>query len=317
MTKPFALGRVSARAVVVSVFAFAAMTTASRAQTPDRPVVILFVGNSFFHGAYQPVRSYNTANVTDENAGLPAGDPRSAGAAAPYGGIPGIFKKLTDELGLHYEVHSELVSGKSLEFHYQNALPVVNQSRWNVVVMHDFSTGPVPSTRTGKPDVFAKYATLLEQTIHGANKSAHLYLYETWARADLTYPAKGPYFGESIDAMGRDLHAGYCQVFRDNGHFTGVAAAGDAWMQAIHSGVAAANPAQVESGKLNLWGADSYHPSIYGAYLNALVLVKEITGKDARSLGASDAAAADLGITPDIAVTLQRLASEQKHSCRD
>jgi len=293
----------------------AALAPALHAQAPDRPVVILFVGNSFFHGAYQPVRGYNTANVIDENAGLPTTDPRSEGVAGPYGGIPAIFKKLTDELGLNYEVHSELVSGTSLEFHYQNALPIINQAKWNVVVMHDFSTGPVPAARTGKPDVFAKHATLLEQIIHTANKSAQIFLYETWSRADLTYPAKGPYFGESIDVMGRDLHDGYCRVFKENGHFKGVVAAGDAWMQAIHSGIALANPGQAEAGKLNLWGADSYHPSIYGAYLNALVLVKQVTGKDPRTLGAQEQAASDLGIAPDVATTLQRLAAEQKHSC--
>ena len=295
--------------------AFVATAPALHAQAPGRPVVILFVGNSFFHGAYQPVRSYNTANVTDENAGLPTTNPRSEGIAGPYGGIPAIFKTITDELGLNYEVHSELVSGKSLEFHYQNARPVINQSRWDVVVMHDFSTGPLPAARTGQPDVFAKHATLLEQTIHTANKSAQIFLYETWSRADLTYPPKSPYFGESIDVMGRDLHDGYCRVFRENGHFKGVAAAGDAWMAAIHSGIALANPAHAEAGQVNLWGADSYHPSVYGAYLNALVLVKQLTGKDPRALGAKEQAASDLGIAPDVAATLQRLAAEQKHSC--
>jgi len=284
------------------------------AQQPAHPVVILFVGNSFFHGAFQPVRSYNVAAVTDENAGIPAGNPRSEGNAGPYGGIPAIFKKLTEEVGLSYEVHSELVSGKSLEFHYVNALPVINQSKWNVVVMHDFSTGPVPVARTGNPDGFAKYADLLEQTIHTANKSADVYLYETWARADLTYPARGPYHGESIEVMAKDLHDSYSREFTHNGHFRGLAPAGDAWMRAIHAGVAEADPTHPETGKINLWGPDSYHPSIYGAYLNALVLLDQITGKDPRALGAQEKAAAELGIAPEIAVTLQRIAYEQVHS---
>ncbi|MEP6834807.1 MAG: hypothetical protein ABJB74_15540 [Gemmatimonas sp.] len=298
-----------------TMFVFVATSSAVDAQSSSRPVVILFVGNSFFHGSYQPVRGYNVANVTDENAGLPTGDPRAEGAAGPYGGIPGIFKKLTDELGLNYEVHSELASGKSLEFHFQNALPIIQQAKWNVVVMHDFSTQPVPAARTGKPELFAKYVTQFEQSIHAANKSAQLFLYETWSRADLTYPAKGPYFGEKIDVMGHDLHDGYCKAFTENGHFKGIAAAGDACLEAIHSGLALAEPAKPEAGKLNLWGADSYHPSIYGAYLNALVLVKQVTGKDPRALGAKEQAAADLGIAPDVATKLQSLAAEQKHSC--
>lgn len=282
-----------------------------RTQQPATPVVILFVGNSFLHGAFQPVRSYNASTVVDENAAVPVGSPRSEGNQGPYGGIPAIFKTLTSELALDYEVHSELVSGKSLEFNYGNALPVIGQPRWNVVVMHDYSTGPVPRARTGNPDSFTRYADLLEQAVHAANKSADVYLYETWARADLTYPERGPYHGETIEAMARDLHDGYTREVLHNGHFRALVPAGDAWMRAIHAGVAEADPAKPEAGKLDLWGPDAYHPSIYGAYLNALVLVDQITGKDVRALGAQEQAAAALGIAPGIAVTLQRIAHEQ------
>lgn len=276
-----------------------------------KPVVILFVGNSFFHGHFQPVLSYNTANVTDENTSLPATSPRSEGAAGPYGGIPGIFKKLTDELGLNYEVHSELISGKPLEFHYNNALDVINQSKWNVVIMHDLSTGPVPKARTGNPERFVKYADLLEQTVHTANKNADVYLYATWPRADLTYKDKAPYFGDSLAVFARDLHDSYYNEFKHNGHFKGVAPAGDAWMRAINDGLAFVDPTHPEAGKINLWGPDSYHPSIYGAYLNALVVLQQVTGRDARALGATEKAASELGIAPDIAVRLQRIAYEQ------
>lgn len=307
------------RSILRSTLALAALSLGGAprvmpAQQTARPIVILFVGNSFFHGVFQPVRSYNVDNVTDENAGIAAGNPRSEGTQGPYGGIPGIFKKLTDEVGLSYEVHSELISGRSLEFHYVNALPIINQSKWNVVVMHDLSTGPVPEARTGKPESFTKYADLLEQTIHAANKAADIYLYETWARADLTYPARGPYHGDSIQVMAKDLHDGYAREFTHNGHFRALAPAGDAWMRAIRAGVAEADPTHPETGKINLWGPDSYHPSIYGAYLNALVLLDQITGKDPRSLGAQEKAAAELGIAPEMAVTLQRIAHEQVHS---
>ena len=301
----------------LTAVALLALATVPRfATAQSKPIVILFVGNSFFHGAFQPVRSYNVANVTDENAGIPSGEPRSEGAAGPYGGIPGIFKKLTEEVGLNYEVHSELMSGKSLEFHYVNALPVINQSKWDVVIMHDFSTGPVPVARSGKPELFTKYADMLEQTIHAANKSAAVYLYETWARADLTYPAKGPYFGSTIDVMATDLHDAYYAEFKHNGHFKGLAPAGDAWMRAIKAGVAMADPTHPESGRVNLWGPDSYHPSIYGAYLNALVVLQQVTGKDPRKLGAQEKAAAELGIAPEVATMLQRIAYEQVQAAR-
>ncbi|MEO7082900.1 MAG: hypothetical protein ABI442_18650 [Gemmatimonadaceae bacterium] len=53
-----------------------------------------------------------------------------------------------------------------------------------------------------------EYADPFEQTIHTANKSAEVFLFETWPRADLTYPDKGPYHGEPIETMANDLHDG-------------------------------------------------------------------------------------------------------------
>lgn len=55
---------------------------------------------------------------------------------------------------------------------------------------------------------------------------------------------------------------------------------------------------------------DRYHPSIYGAYLSALVLFQRITGVDATTLGAGESAAASLGISQAIAVQLQQIASQ-------
>ncbi|RYY14197.1 MAG: hypothetical protein EOO36_14660, partial [Cytophagaceae bacterium] len=154
-----------------------------------KPQTILFVGNSFFHGAFQPVLSYNKQSVTDENF-----QPNRTGQRrrqyeheeGPWGGIPGIFKKLTDEAGLPYEVHLEAISGQTLKFHYDSALAVIQQPKWDQVVLHDYSTGPVPTRHGGEPARFYEYATRLEEAVHAANPAAQLYLYQTWARADLT-----------------------------------------------------------------------------------------------------------------------------------
>lgn len=59
-------------------------------------------------------------------------------------------------------------------------------------------------------------------------------------------------------------------------------------MRAIHTRIAEPDPYHHEAGKIDLWGPDSYHPSVYGAYLNALVVFEKVTGKDARSLGAGE-----------------------------
>jgi hypothetical protein len=282
--------------------------------TPPKPVVILFVGNSFFHGAFEPVLNYNAAAITDENYVAASSGQRRRQyqhEQGPWGGIPGIFKKLTDESGLNYEVHLEAISGQTLKFHYDSALAVIKQPKWEQVVLHDYSTGPVPTRHGGQPARFFEYATRLEQDIHAANPAAQVYLYETWARADLTYPAGKPYSGLPLDSMTQDLHKAYYQEAARDSRIAGVAPAGDAWLRAVKKGVAMANPYAPEAGKVDLWGRDHYHPSIYGAYLNACVLLAELTGKDPRKLGRTEQAAAALGIAPDTAVALQRLAYEQ------
>ncbi|PJJ59281.1 DUF4886 domain-containing protein [Hymenobacter chitinivorans] len=281
----------------------------SRAQqAPPKPQTILFVGNSFFHGRYNPVFSYNAAAITIERVGKQKiGD---------WGGIPAIFKKFADEAGLAYEVHLQCINGESLKLHFDSAQYTLRQPRWNTVVLQEHSMYPLPARRSGHPDTFRDYSTRIEQLVHQANPTARLYFYQTWARADQTYPAGKAYSGLPLDSMSQDLHRGYYGAARLNGRFTGVAPAGDAWLRAIQAGVALRNPYQPEAGKLNLWGEDHYHPSAAGAYLNACVLFGEITGYDPRRLGPQEQAAAALGLLPTDAVALQRVAAEQVLAAR-
>lgn len=284
------------------------------AQSAPPATVILFVGNSYFHGAREPVLTYNAAAITDENFTPDRHGQRRrmyANEPGPWGGIPGIFKKLTDEAGLNYEVHIEAVSGQTLQFHYDSALAIIQQPRWNKVIMHDLSTGPLPSRHGGQPERFREYATRLEQAVHTANPAAQMYFYQTWASASLTYPAGSTYAGLPIDSMTADLHAAYYGLAQRNGHFAGVAPAGDAWLRAMQQGVALRNPYTPEPDKIELWAPDHRHPSKWGAYLNACVVFGEITGQDPRAFGAKEQAAADLGITPTQATALQRVAYEQ------
>jgi hypothetical protein len=285
---------------------------AQPAPPPAQPNVILFIGNSFTHGAFAPVLGYNTALVTDEN--LNTTGPRSPRqhADGPWAGIPGIFKKLTDEAGFNYEIHLEVITGETLKYHYDNALDVIKQPRWNTVVMHDHSLGPTPARHTGSPERFYTYATKLEQAVHEANPQAKVYLYETWARADQTYPEGKGYSGLPIDSMQTDLHRAYYQQAAQDKQIAGVAPAGDAWLRAIRQGLADPNPYDgTDANKVDLWGRDHYHPSRYGSYLNACVIMAEVTGYDPRKLGAKEQAAADLGIAPDVAKKLQKIAWEQ------
>jgi hypothetical protein len=293
----------------------AALTLAHRPGPPDKPVTILFVGNSFLHGHFQPVQAYNAAAITDEN--FRPGQRRGyEHGGTPWGGIPGIFQKLTEEAGLRYEVHLDAISGQTLQFHYDSARAVIAQPKWDKVVLHDYSTGPVPARHGGQPARFATYATRLEQLVHTANPAAEVYLYQTWARADQTYPATGGYAGLPLDSMTSDLHAAYYRAAAQNGHMAGVAPVGDAWLRAIQAGVALRNPYAPEPSKLNLWGADNYHPSPAGAYLAACVLFGQITGKDPRKLGSEEQAAAALGLTPTEAKSLQNVAYHQLRAAR-
>ena len=95
---------------------------------------------------------------------------------------------------------------------------------------------------------------------------------------------------------------------------------GDAFQRALDSGIAMKDGFYDAAGvyseaapgdRLNLWYVDYLHASKYGSYLSALVLFGTITGIDPWSFGASEQAAADLGISPADAVRLQKVASAQ------
>ena len=148
-----------------------------------------------------------------------------------------------------------------------------------------------------------------------------------------------PYVGDldPIGAMAMDLHDAYEQAASDymatnpTGSKVNVALAGDAWVSAINTRVAVRDPylANNPGFEVDLWDSDvldaccttpiGYHPSVYGAYLSALVLFYQITQVNPESLLAEfdpadhrhqASAAAALGISPDIAWKLAFVASE-------
>src|ERR1700729_1313952 len=88
---------------------------------PEANNHILFVGDSFTHGRYLPVRTYNSANMTDENYGQSGARAETSAEPGPYGGIPGIFKEFTTEASLTYTVAIEAISATSLQNNYAAA----------------------------------------------------------------------------------------------------------------------------------------------------------------------------------------------------
>ena len=152
-------------------------------------------------------------------------------------------------------------------------------------------------------------------------------------------PAYAPYLGDAdpMAAMAADLHdayaaaaAGYNAANPAQSHVA-VAFDGDAWVSAMNLGIAQRNPFLTHEplGQVDLWDKDpllacctvpiGYHPSVYGDYLNALMLFGQITGvnplwirteytPDARDYRATASHA--LGISPKIAASLAIVAEE-------
>src|SRR5258708_39512500 len=91
--------------------------------------------------------------------------------------------------------------------------------------------------------------------------------------------------GKPISQMGQDIAAAYSQAAAA-ANATGVVPIGLAFNRAFATGVADDNPYDgIAAGKLDLWTYDHYHASIYGYYLEALLVFGKVTGKDPLLLG--------------------------------
>ena len=276
-------------------------STSNAVQPPARQ--ILFIGNSFTHGGFDPAMHYNATNVSDLDA-------------TGYGGVPGIFKQLTVEAGLNYTVAIEAVSGQTLQYHDQNKLPQIGAKRWDVVVMQDYST--LDPNDPGNPANLVTYSKLIEQYVHGAgnpnaNPAALVYLLATWARADELYATPGGHwYGDTVEQMDADLAAAYAQAAANDAAITGVLPVGDGFELAIEDDIADRNPYDgIDAKKVNEWNTDGHHASAWGSYLESLIVFGRITGVDPRTLGKHCAAAQGLGLTPHDAVRAQKTAYKE------
>jgi hypothetical protein len=256
-----------------------------------RALDVLFVGNSFTHGTVSPVAGFNAGAITDANG-------------TGQGGVPGIFKRLADESGqMDVNVTIEAVSGQSLSYHLNNKRPVI-EAGWDVVVLQDFSTRPLTTHASGDVAAFRSSVSDIAALLRAQNPDVRIFLYETWARPD---QVPGTY--ASLAAMQTELHAAYFQAAADFS-LAGAVPVGDAFIQALDTGIAYDPDAGAQAGKMNLWAADNYHASAAGSYLASLLFYETILGGDATAL-ATDAgsAAAALGLTESQAIALQGVAA--------
>jgi hypothetical protein len=262
------------------------------------PTTILFVGNSFTFGepagAAPVVERFRPGTVTDLNG-------------SGIGGVPALFKAFTEEAGLDYQVSLETSPGKGLDWHYANALTTISKP-FDVAVLQSYST--LDAAKPGDPAMLVKYSGLVAQALRAQNPKIDIRLDSTWSRPDQTYQPKGAWYGKPISQMALDLRAGYDQAAHTAG--LRVIPVGQAFSRAIAAGLADPNPYDgIEAGKVNLWAPDNYHASAYGYYLEALTIFGQVTGRDPRSLGANEGVAKEIGIEPQMAAALQRVAAEQ------
>jgi hypothetical protein len=262
----------------------------------DAPRTILFVGNSFTQGAHSAVKRYRADTVTDLN-----GD--------GFGGVPALFKTFTEEAGQNWRVSLETQGGKPLRFHYEERSAKL-AGKWDVVVLQELSE--LSRQSPGDATDYLKYAPLLAAMATRANPQVHVLLMSTWSRADLVYRPGSPWSGKPIEAMAADLRTAAEQVRKTSPDIDGILPVGQAWNRAMANGFADPNPYDgVAFGQVDLWTYDHYHASIYGYYLEALIVFGQITGVDPKTLGQDERAADDLGISKEQAVALQRIASDQ------
>lgn len=163
---------------------------------PPPPVKILFVGDSYTFARVQPALRYNVGNVKDLTAAFNAADPAGTnsfpvGSGIPpepcatpgtacfephdWGGVPGIFKRLTDQAGLAYDVSLSTRNATSLRGHFLNLANAtwdlrgnIASQKWDVVVVQGLSDEPLHGSkaRNGNFVSFSTYLDQIERYIH-------------------------------------------------------------------------------------------------------------------------------------------------------
>jgi hypothetical protein len=164
--------------------------------TSGPPIKILFVGNSYTFARVAPALQYNAANVKDLTAAFNAIDPTGSnsypvGSGVPpnpcatagtpcfephnWGGVPGIFKRLTDQDGLNYDVSLSTRNAATLRGQFLNTANAnwdmrgnIASQKWDVVVLQAQSDEPLPAntSKNGNFVSFSTYLNLIEDYIH-------------------------------------------------------------------------------------------------------------------------------------------------------
>ncbi|MEY2878929.1 MAG: hypothetical protein RLZZ15_1309 [Verrucomicrobiota bacterium] len=287
----FATLAVVAAALVPAAFGQAPATPAAKS-----PPTVLFIGNSFTFGSGSAVRFFRPHLVTDLNG-------------EGIGGVPALFKAFTLQAGRDFTVSLETSGGKNFDWHVENKADVIGRP-WDFVVTQGYST--LDQKKPGDPALLIRSAKQLADLLHAKNAAVDIRLVATWSRADQTYPATGRWHGRPIEEMALDIRAAYDRAAATSPAIRAVVPVGEAWNRAMKTGVADSNPYDgLAFGQINLWTHDHYHASSYGYYLEALMVFGDLTGLDPRSLGKTERAALELGMSVGQAEALQKVAFDE------
>jgi len=291
----FALPNRNARHWISALLALL-VVLAAPAWADEPPQSILFVGNSFIYGYGSPVLYYRANTVHDLNG-------------EGFGGVPALFKRFTKEAGLDYRVSLETVGGYTLKNHYLHKARLIDRT-WDHVILQEQSM--LDPEHPGNPTSFRIYSGKLATLFKKRNPHVDIRMLATWSCPDRIHTKNGHWYGQPVEAMGRDLNAAYVKVAENNTDIEGVIPVGLAFNRAIAMHVADSNPYDgISVDRIDLWTYDNHHASVYGYYLEALMVFGDITGKDPRALGQSEKAAWDMGLSPDQAKALQDVAYGQ------
>ncbi|MEA3082041.1 MAG: hypothetical protein QOD54_1709 [Sphingomonadales bacterium] len=257
------------------------------------PRSILFIGNSFTFGAMSDAMTYRKDSVTDLN-----GD--------GMGGVPALFKRFSDEAGLHYQVSLETAAGQTLTWHLANRRAAIDRP-WDAVVLQEYST--LDPDKPGNVERTISAARELTKLLQNRNPRVDISLVATWTRPDLTFPPGTPWSGQPVERMALDLLMADNRARKAVPGIARVIPVGPAFNCAIARRIADANPYDgVTKGQIDLWASDHYHASTAGYYLEALTIFGSVTRTDPRRLGRNEKAARDLGIKQALVARLQDVA---------
>ena len=202
------------------------------------------------------------------------------------------------------------MGARGLDFHLANKRGVIGRRPYDQVVMHGFST--LDSNNPGDPALLVSTAAQMAEFLQSVNPEVNVFLTSTWSRADLIYQPDRPWTGTPIEQMALDVRAGYDKAAAASPAIKAVNGVGEAFTRAMELAIADANPYDgIELGKVNLWTWDHYHASVYGYYLEALVVFGNLTGRDPRSLSENECSGFELGMSRNEVKTLQQAAFDQ------